>query len=428
MQTRNALFCCLVTLWTPSAFAQQTDYTTLYRKHIMGYQGWFTCPSDGQRAMPWRHWFRDARPGSRNLVFDMWPDTTALSLNERCDTGLKLPNGQPAYLFSAENPTTVERHFEWMRKNNIDGIAVQRFVAGLDDPSIRNHDDKVLANVAAAAARNDRAFFLMYDLSANPQTKPQDLLATLRADWRQLVKNKEILASPNYLRHRGKPVLAIWGFGVGNSIVGPDQSLALIGELKQGAETGVAVTILGGVPSYWRTLGNDARKDPKWLEVYGALDVLSPWTVGRYRDDVTADRFLDTVARPDIAWTKSRGIDYMPVVFPGFSASNAKQDPAAVNRIPRRCGQFYWHQVTNVTGAGAKMLYTAMFDEVNEGTAMFEIVPDSADVPSAVRSVPLNADGCNLPRDWYLQLAGAATKALNGKIPLDKDFMRFMAH
>jgi hypothetical protein len=109
----------------------------------------------------------------------------------------------------------------------------------------------------------------------------------------------------------------------------------------------------------------------------------------------------------------------MPVVFPGFSHFNLtrlkRSDPT--NQIPRLCGRFYWHQVTNLLGAGATMLYTAMFDEVNEGTAMFKLAPTKADFPGTVRAVPLDADGCALPRDWYLRLAGAATKALNGRIP-----------
>jgi len=35
----------------------------------------------------------------------------------------------------------------------------------------------------------------------------------------------------------------------------------------------------------------------------------------------------------------------------------------------------YWRQVYDALGAGATMLYGAMFDEVNEGTAMFKMLP-----------------------------------------------------
>ncbi len=62
------------------------------------------------------------------------------------------------------------------------------------------------------------------------------------------------------------------------------------------------------------------------------------------------------------------------------------------------------------------MLYGAMFDEVNEGTAMFKMLPNKKEAP--VQGVPpensfvtLDADGCHLPSDWYMRLAGTATAA-----------------
>jgi hypothetical protein len=47
------------------------------------------------------------------------------------------------------------------------------------------------------------------------------------------------------------------------------------------------------------------------------------------------------------------------------------------------------------------MIYNAMFDEVDEGTAMFKLAP-----------VTLDADGCRLPNDWYLNLAGQVSAAI----------------
>jgi hypothetical protein len=54
--------------------------------------------------------------------------------------------------------------------------------------------------------------------------------------------------------------------------------------------------VLGGVPASWRNLGNDghyphSRTEPEWAAVYRALDVISPWTVGRFSDDKGADDF-----------------------------------------------------------------------------------------------------------------------------------------
>ena len=62
--------------------------------------------------------------------------------------------------------------------------------------------------------------------------------------------------------------------------------------------------------------------------------------------------------------------------------------------------------------------FGAMFDEVDEGTAMFKLAPTPAELPAQGTFVPLNMDGINLPSDWYLRLAGAATRMLRGDSPL----------
>jgi hypothetical protein len=104
------------------------------------------------------------------------------------------------------------------------------------------------------------------------------------------------------------------------------------------------------------------------------------------------------------------------VVFPGFSWHNL--NGAALNQIPRRGGAFYWRQVYNAVQAGSTSLYGAMFDEVDEGTAFFKVVPNRAALPVEGTFVAWDADGAKLPSDWYLQLAGAATHTLRGELTL----------
>ena len=58
------------------------------------------------------------------------------------------------------------------------------------------------------------------------------------------------------------------------------------------------------------------------------------------------------------------------------------------------------------------MMYSAMFDEVDEGTAMFKVAASPRDVPADVPLVTLDVDGEHLPSDWYLRLAREAQKAL----------------
>lgn len=59
------------------------------------------------------------------------------------------------------------------------------------------------------------------------------------------------------------------------------------------------------------------------------------------------------------------------------------------------------------------MLYVAMFDEVNEGTAIFKA---SNNPPQGKTTAFMNMD--NKPSDLYLWLTGQASKILKGEEPL----------
>jgi hypothetical protein len=53
-----------------------------------------------------------------------------------------------------------------------------------------------------------------------------------------------------------------------------------------------------------------------------------------------------------------------------------------------------------------------MFDEMDEGTAMFKVAASRRDGPAEVPLVTLDIDGEMLPSDWYLRLARQAQKKL----------------
>ena len=55
-------------------------------------------------------------------------------------------------------------------------------------------------------------------------------------------------------------------------------------------------------------------------------------------------------------------IDYLPVVFPGFSWHNKTPD-AKTDAIPRLGGKFLWKQYYELAKIGIPMVYQAMFDE-----------------------------------------------------------------
>lgn len=105
-----------------------SDFSTLYGKHLAGYQGWFGCPADG---VGWFHWFKDNKPSPGNIVVDMMPDISWLEDWEKCNTKLKSNSGKDVYLFSSRNPNVVREHFRWMREYGLDGVALQRFASAL---------------------------------------------------------------------------------------------------------------------------------------------------------------------------------------------------------------------------------------------------------------------------------------------------------
>jgi hypothetical protein len=137
-------------------------------------------------------------------------------------------------------------------------------------------------------------------------------------------------------------------------------------------------------------------------------DVLSPWSVGRFRDLPGVQRHVEKYWQEDVAWARKHDIDYMPVVFPGFSWHNLKG--AELGSIPRLKGRFLWSQVVANKKAGADMLYIAMFDEVDEGTAIFKCTNYP---PTSGGSKFLTLDG--LPSDFYLRIAGQAGKLLRNE-------------
>ena len=90
-------------------------------------------------------------------------------------------------------------------------------------------------------------------------------------------------------------------------------------------------------------------------------------------------------------------MEYMPVVFPGFSWHNQHDGP--LDEIPRLKGRFLWRQCCERGGPAATMLNVAMFDELDEGTAIFKCTNN---VPTSEHLKLLTYEG--LPSDYYLKL------------------------
>lgn len=70
---------------------------------------------------------------------------------------------------------------------------------------------------------------------------------------------------------------------------------------------------------------------------------------------------------PSFRLANSLGKGYVPVVWPGTSNYHLSNNSAHLDYFPRDNGSFYELQVNTVMNQKPLFIYTAMFDEVNEG-------------------------------------------------------------
>jgi hypothetical protein len=381
--------------------------STLTGKVLCGYQGWFAAPRDGS-GRGWRHYSARGqfRPGFCGI--DLWPDVSELDNDEKDPTPFRHADGRVAAVFSSYRRPTVLRHFRWMEQYSIDGVFLQRFGVETLHASDLRHANTVLAHCREGANRSGRCYALMYDLSLLPRGGVRHVIE----DWKLLVDHMRLGNDPKdraYLRHHGKPVVAVWGIGFND---GRQYTLAecehLVEFLQHDRRYG-GFTVVLGVPTGWRTLDADSVKDPALHRVIGQGDIISPWTVGRYRSLEGVEEHAQRRWKKDLEWCQAHAKDYLPVVFPGFSWHN-RHAGGPLDEIPRRKGQFLWKQFVEAKKAGATMLYLAMFDEMDEGTAVFKCTND----PPVGRSRFVTLEG--LPSDHYLWLTGRGGKLLQGEI------------
>jgi hypothetical protein len=387
--------------------SQGVDRSSLDGKVMCGYQGWFNTPDDGADR-GWVHWTKHkGLLADGNAKFDLWPDVSELTPAERFDTGFTMPDGKPAQVFSSFERATVLRHFEWMKQYGIDGAFVQRFVSGLRDPRVLRSTNTVLQHCREGANLSGRAYAVMYDLSGLKAAQAD----RVTDDWKNLRSRMHITDDPAYLHHHGKPLVVLWGIGFSDHRAYTlDDCRKLIDFLKNDPQSGGCCVMLG-VPTYWREQKADTVTDPQLHDLLACADVISPWTVGRYHTPAQAEHYAQTVMKPDIEWCAAHKLDFLPVVFPGFSWHNMYG--AALDAVPRLRGQLFWTEFCQARRAGAKMVYVAMFDEVDEGTAIFKCTNN---VPSGVQSQFLTYEG--LPSDTYLKLAGQGARLIRGEIPM----------
>jgi hypothetical protein len=387
----------------------ETIYPSYKGLAMAGYQGWFSLPDDGVMY-----------PDGDRIRIDMWPDVS--EYEKTYPTGLKHKDGSTAHFFNSADESTVNLHFEWMQEYGVDGVFMQRFFNAAKPGSRNSPRTKVLKHAFTAASEYNRAVAVMYDLSG---LKPSgEDCSVLIEDWKFLVDSMNVTnqeGTNTYLHHNGKPLVAIWGVGF------PDRPYDIrniglerfIDFLKNDPTYG-GCSIMLGVPTFWRDLNADCNHDPYLHELIKRADIVLPWMVQRFspllHNDM--DRYRDIILE-DIVWCKENNVDYVPCVYPGFSWHNLSRfafpdDIKPSGSIPRQGGRFYWQLISTALRSGAEMLYVAMFDEVNEGTAIFKC---SDNPPVSETSEFIDMDG--KPSDHYLWLTGEAAKMLRKEKPLE---------
>jgi hypothetical protein len=155
-----------------------------------------------------------------------------------------------------------------MRDYGIDGVFVQRFIAPLRDAQNLRHNSIVLDHCREGANRFGRAYAVMYDLSGLGENS----FAEVVDDWHAMRTQMHVTDSPAYLRHRGKPLVAVWGVGFNKdrkyTVV---ECRRLVGLLKKDG-----CTVMLGVPTGWRELERDSVRDPVLQGVLKLADIVNP--------------------------------------------------------------------------------------------------------------------------------------------------------
>ncbi len=405
---------------TPASVIYKT-----FKGHVMcGYQGWFTADGDWVNK-GWQHLYANGvskfEPGFCSIEY--WPDMSEYV--KTYPTSFKYPDGTTATFFSSADYETADLHFKWMQQYGIDGAIIQRFKSTITG---RPWMTEVIANAIKAAEKYGRAIMIEYDLSG---LEKDENLQYIIDDWEMLNSRFHFTdpeKCPNYMWEKGRPLVGFFGVSLNNGKDStPDQYLELMNKLVGRNNVPGELSYLVGCGYYWLTSGNDSKPfTGQWEKVFKRATVISPWAVGRYS---TLDYFRqkESIVRTDIAWCKEFNKIYAPVAYPGFSWRNTQTvfDDAGIilpnndsyDAIPRLKGDFFWSQLASYKEWGCDGVYVAMFDEIDEGTAIFKCSHKNY-TPNNVSSVNPNGKFLSYDDDldsgYYLFLAGEAAKWFRG--------------
>ena len=384
----------------PEPWQNDLDYGAYY-----GYQAWHRGPEDN-----WSHWFDDGIPDAAHMSGDNWPDFSEYPILYQ--TQLLYPDGSPVLVYSCNDYETVDVHIRWMKEYGLKGCFIQRQQLNIHNPETLEQMDRKALHVRRACEKYGIRFCMMpCNNDKSESGRGQEYIDNIIADWKHCVDDLKITESPMYMHQDGKPVIGFWGLGFANRQMTPEQATQILDSFQIPTDSKYRTYVMGGVPNDWRT-----KTKADFMPVYERLDMISPWRPIFY--DPYNQVWLDRLAG-DKEFCDARGIDYNPTVSPGSSVAYQNFDPLLRNKNPRDGGNYLWKQVYEVCKLKNKFIYVAMYDEIDEGTAMYKMAETLEYCPVVdPLLVPLNEDGYDLPDDWYLRIGSEIQKMIEGSSPL----------
>jgi hypothetical protein len=408
--------------------AEVVENTTIRGKVLAGYQAWFRCPGDDAN-MGWVHWFNpnttEATAIPRNLHTDLFPDMDAYRGIRRYPLpGFTDRDGKQSYVYSGCDPAVVRLHFQWMRDYDIDGAVVQLWPTKFPGQPLANMYPSamnIVRYVRDAAEKTGRVWAIQYDL-AGAKNSPQELFSLITDDWQKMVDGG-FVTGPRYLRNNGLPCVFIWDFiaetkhkdNLKHSVrhIDAAQIKSFIDYFHKPGKY-QAFLIGGGSWSWKKNFPDD------WKECAKDFDAYIPWNVGNFKKNGSGDWDARTDWWPeDKTYFDATGAVWMPAIYPGFSWNHQKKitDAETSSTKSRRKGQFFWDQWYALKRLNVDTAFLAMFDEVDEGTAIYKCANNP---PMFYNGKPLDilpfVTYEDMPSDWYLRLVRAGRQMLRGEI------------
>ena len=378
-------------------------------KSFAGYQVWHHA---GESAGDWVHWAYGKIPAAgygvnQNIL--SFPDLSEIyedsSIEKYSTNFANLGNGQSTRLYNDKDQAVINKQMGWCADAGLDGVAVQRFVGGLGR-SVTLGETSYLSHIKNACEATGELFYICYDLNG----AESDIVQCLKTDWvYEIEQDTALTSSPNYATVNGKPVVEIWGIGMGMASL--SQQLALVQFFQSRG-----CYVVGGVPRNWRDNYMDIGD---CTQLFKNLDSVSPWTVGAYNDPNGANNYYNNTMKADYAYCRQYGMDYLPVCFAG--SGNWLTTEGSFSHTNRRGGGLFWTQVTNAKDLGLTAVYYAMLDEFEEATNLINGAVDYFDIPTDEYFETFSGDGIWVSSDFYLRLAGVASDMLRGEVARTND-------